>query len=192
MHRMIRRATIAGAAALAVGGVGAASASAYAISGGSFTAVSTGPHTFATGFGFVWTCQSVTATGNATGAATVSLTLTSFSSCDAAGIPGATVTASGPWSLGINAGPTSGVYSGPFALPSGSSASFVAPALGCIVVVNGAQSFSTAHTATNLGPGAVLNIAAMNVAFNQSGCPFASANDGVYRGSFYAPGITVS
>lgn len=197
----IKKTATAGAVATMAFGLGAASASAYAVSGGSYVGTATSNHTFTVGGAYTLDCPAVdiTFTGTATGSATTSFTPAFGANCSFFGLP-AQVTQSGQWSETVTGGPVSGWYTGDLHIPSSSTTTIEIPLAGCTVTITGTQNFQNGTggniTRTrNVSPtGVQAEIHLVNLAYTASGCPFSSASDGTYssNGLIDFPGITVS
>lgn len=197
---LIRKMATAGAVAAIGLGSSAVGASAYAISGGSYSGVATGTHTFTIAGVYTFTCPAagVRFAGTATGAATTSFAPGFGSSCTFFGLP-AQSTQVGPWGATVTSGPDgAGWYGADLHIPAGSTTMLEVPLAGCTVVIGGTQGFAhgvggnvtrmrnTTPTATQV------EIAVVNMAFTATGCPFASATSATFTGTVDLPGITVS
>lgn len=204
MKVLSKMAVTAATAAIAAGG-GATVASAYSISGGAYTGVTTVDHTFAIAAAYAYSCPAALTTfsGTATGAGATTFTPTygGPNDCNFYGMP-VTVTQSGTWSLRVVAGPIGGWYTGELQIPSGTSTAVDWPLSGCLFTVSGTQTFQDGvngdvirmrNTSTGVELEAVANNIAYTVAPGAS-CPFASNNDGTYNtnGAVTIPGITIS
>lgn len=118
----------------------AGTASAYSISGGSYTG--TGQYQYLGTAGVIVGCDAVSYAGTATGAASTSFTPT-FSSCTAftdQGYP-ATISSPNPWTLTVTGGSGSS-FSGTLSIPAGSAAMISIPALSCSITLEGNQLFT--------------------------------------------------
>lgn len=196
MHRFKRLVTI-GTATLALAGISAGAAGAIGYNGGPFAATSPGDHVFTLGGFYDIECPSVSATGNATGSDTVSLTM-SFTGCDFLGFP-ATVSASAPWSFQlIKPPPPPGVpfYLTALTWTTGMTTTITIPIAGCSVVFAGAQIFSHGAWGNHLisetqTSGVEIVSTVDNAYYTASGCPFSSSTNGRYTGTFFLPGIAI-
>lgn len=192
---------MAGAVAMIGLGVGAAGASAYSISGGSYVGTLTTNPTWTIGGAYTIDCPAadVTFSGDATGADTTSFTPAYGVNCNYWGLP-ANVAQSGTWSLRVIGGPdVAGWYVGEVAIPAGSSTTISIPLAGCTQTVSGPQTYT--HGAggnvirfRNVTGGVQLEASVNTIAYSASGCPFPSGTDGTYNsnGAVDIPGITVS
>lgn len=198
--KMVSRVATAGAVAAVSLGLGAASAAAYSVSGGSYVGQATADHTFTVAGMYTITCPAagITFTGTATGAASSSFTPHWGSNCNFFGLP-ASVTQSGQWTETVTSGPIGGVYGADFHIPSTATTTLEVPLAGCTVTITGTQSFSngsggTSTTTRNVAGGAEAGIRVEGLAYAASGCPFSSGTDGTYssNGNISIPGITVS
>lgn len=196
----IQKLAIAGTVAAIGCGVGAATASAYSISGGAYVGTATGNHTYTNGGVYTISCPSVDTSfsGTATGADITSFTPAYGSSCSFFGMP-VTVTQSGTWSLRVIGGPVGGWYVGEVQIPSGTSTTISQPLAGCTQVVSGAQTFThgvggNVIRLRNVTGGVELEASVNGIAYAASGCPFFSGVDGTYNtnGPVDVPGITIS
>lgn len=127
------------AAAVLGPGIGAASASAYTVSGGSYTG--TGSNQYLGSEGSIVGCTDVEYEGTASGAASTSFTPT-FTGCTAytdQGYP-ATISSPNAWTLTITGGSGSS-FTGSLGIPIGSAALISIPALNCNLTLEGNQAF---------------------------------------------------
>lgn len=169
-------------------GISTQSASAYSVSGGSYTGTATTAHTFTFGGVYTISCSNVTYTGTATGAASTSFT-PSYSGCSFFGLP-AQVTVSGSSTLTVvsNSG-------GDFHVTYHTSSTITVevPSTGCVLTVGGTQEF-TGGWMRNYAGGVDVILAFFGISYTASGCPFSSGSDGTYNtnGNVTIPGITVT
>ena len=178
---------------LAVGG-GATVASAYSVSGGSYSGTATGAHAFTVGGGaYTFSCSTHSIAGSASGADTTSFT-PAYSGCSFFGFP-LLVNQSGAWNLKVigNSGST---FNGELEIPGGTSTSMSIPIMGCTFTVAGPQTF-TGVTMSNWASGTGVNLRASisGIAYTAAGCPFSSGTDGTYSSGanpVTIPGLTVS
>jgi hypothetical protein len=187
MRRLNRTITAVAATAAALS-VGATSASAYSISGGSYTGTATSDHTFTIGGAYTVSCSGTTYSGTATGAASTSFT-PAYSGCTFFGFP-ASITVSGSSTLTAD-GDSGGIYH--VSYHSSSTITIEVPIAGCDVTISGTRYF-TAGSAQNYGSGIELELSYSGTSYTASGCPFPSGSDGTYEsnGPVTVPGITVS
>lgn len=197
-------ATVSSAAIVSLG-LCAGVASAYAITGGSYTGSATATHSFTVASAFTLTCPAAQTTfsGTATGSATTNFTPTyggGATVCTFFGLPTA-VSQSGTWSLTVTGGPDgSGWYTGNLHIPATTVTTISTPLAGCVVTVAGTQQFShgtggNVVRGRNVTPtGVELQASVEGISYSASGCPFSSGSDGVYstNGVVSVPGITIS
>lgn len=197
---MFKKLATAGAVAVIGLGVSVASASAYAISGGSYVGTAASNHTYTNAGAYTIDCPAgdTTFSGTATGSDTTIFTPAYGSNCNFFGLQ-ALVTQSGTWSLRVTGGPSAGWYTGELTIPSGTSTSINIPLMGCTQVVSGAQTFTHGVGGDvirfrNVTAGVQLEASVNNIAYTASGCPIFSGTDGTYstNGPVDIPGITVS
>lgn len=193
----LARITAIGTATLTLAGITAVGASAIGYNGGAFTATAPGSHTFTLSGFYDIECSNVSATGNATGSDTVSLT-TSFAGCDLLGFP-ATVTVSPFWDFQlIKPPPPPGMpYRTALIWTAGTTTTITIPIVGCSVVLAGPQLFSQGvgwnHLTSANETGGVeitTNLYGANYTASSS-CPFVSGSDGQYTGTFFLPGVAI-
>lgn len=185
-----KRLLVAAAGAAAICGVGAAGASAFAISGGPYIGTNTGPVSFTFDSAYSFDCDTVTYDGNATGAASTSFT-PAFDDCSFFGLP-ATASQSGTWSAAVTSGPSGGSYTGSLSIPNSSTTTLSVPLTGCTVTIDGPQSFGGSTTFTNTIPGVGIQITVAPISYTAVGCPFSSGSHGHYAAIIDLPGVTVS
>lgn len=184
---------------IAIGG-GAAAASAYSISGGTYVGVPSAGQTFTIGGAYSYDCPASQASflGTATGADTSSFT-PAYGACTFFGFP-LTVLQSGTWSLRVIGGPDAGgYYDGELGIPSATVTTVQFPIGGCTITVSGPQTF-THGTGVNVirmrntGTGVELEASVSGIAHSDSGCAHPTGSDGVYdtNGPISIPGITIS
>lgn len=178
------------ASAAAICGAGAAGASAYAISGGSYIGTNTGPVSFSLDGAYTFDCDTVTYSGNATGAASTSF-VPAFDDCTFFGLP-ATASQSGAWSTTVTSGPIGGSYTGSLSIPSSSTTTLSVPLAGCTVTIDTPQAFAGSTTFTNTIPGVGIQITVAPFSYTAVGCPFSSGTHGHYSALIDLPGVTVS
>lgn len=201
---MFKKLATAGTVALIGFGAGAAGASAYAISGGAYTATATNDHTFTVGGAYTSSCPAALTmfSGTATGSASTGFTpfYGGTGDCESFGFA-TTNTQSGSWTFTVTSGPDgAGWYSGEVTIPFGTTTTLSIPIVGCTVTTTGPQTFQHGvngnvfrvrnTTPTGLQVEATVN----NIAYSGSGCPFSSGTDGAYstNGVVDVPGITIS
>lgn len=204
MH-LIGRAAAVGAVVAAAVGLGASSASAYAISGistnpSSYTSASSSTHKFHVGGGmYSVDCSAVSYGGTASGAYFTVFT-PSFTGCTFLGFP-ATVTQSGTWSVGVTGDDGSGTYTGDFFIHLLSTTTINVPLVGCTMTVTGGQLFDNGVngdvvTVQNYGSpnGVLMRVLAHGLVYTASGCPLSGGADGTYTtgGNVNIPGVMVS
>lgn len=196
MKLPLKIAAAAATAAVALG-IGASGASAYAVSGGPYTGTATSPNTFTLAGAYTVNCAGMTISGNATGSATTDFA-PSYSGCSFLGFP-ATMVQSGVWSTKVTSGPFSGRYRSDLTFTPLSVTTLNVPVAGCVVSVAGPQTFQDGIGGNvvqeqNVPGGVNFDATLNNIAYSASGCPFASASDGVYRtnGPISIPGITIT
>lgn len=182
-------------------GVGASGAAAYSVSGGFYTGTATNDPSFTFAGVYTFDCPQsiVTYPGYASGAAQTNFTPdygAPFEWCTFFGLP-ASLTVSGSQSLTVTGGPSGGIYTGSFRIPSGSSLTFSVPLAGCTVTVTGDQQFNHGSggnvvSAFNLLGGIGVGYNVDGVDYTASGCPFGNGTNGNHTATFTAAGITIS
>lgn len=193
-------------------GMGAATVSAYSISGGAYTSERSGTHSFTVGGSYTYTCPTKAGppitdgaifSGTATGADSTDFT-PSLSNCKALGFP-MNVVQSGTLNFKIHSGPdVSGYYTGEITIPATTTTTTSIPIMGCTWTVTGPQVFQHGGNggldvvkAKNWTSGTGIDLEAVvsGVTYVKSGtCPFSSGSNGVYStgGVTKIPGITIS
>lgn len=191
VRTLITAAAVVGAAL----GAGAASASAYSVSGGWYTGTADGRVRLDFAHGYTVDCQETSITGYASGSSSTDFTPT-FSDCTFFGLP-ATVSQSGAWFANVLAGPTSGGwYYADFYIPASTTTTVNVPLAGCTVTITGSQWWVAPVNYRNVTPlGVEMEFYVSLAAYTASGCPFSSGTDGrisTTSGRIIIPGISIS
>jgi hypothetical protein len=188
---LFRKITTAAAVALVGLGVGAAGASAYSISGGSYTATAGAYNTFTVGGAYQHECSNVSFEGEATGAASTTFTPV-LDGCTFFGFP-VFDQPSGPWTLTVTGGPVGNVYGVSLDIPAGTTTTLENPLWGYTISISGPQTIPNAGSLTNEVGGAALSLSMSNIDYDVVGGPFGSGNDLSYEtnGDLFLPGVTV-
>jgi hypothetical protein len=201
--KLFSRLATAGVVAVLGVGAGAATASAYSISGGAYTGSATADHTSTFGGAYMFECPAALTTysGTATGADTTSFTpyFGGTGNCNFFGLS-ASVTQSGPWNLKVVAGPDmNGYYDGELAIPAGTSTTEEEPLSGCSATISGPQAFRNGFSSTtirmkNVGGDVTLEMDLNGIVYTATGTCFPSGSGGLYstNGIVSIPGISIS
>lgn len=197
--KILSKIAVTAAVAMAAVGGGAAAASAYSISGGTFSGVAASGYTFSLGGGaYTISCPTTSISGSATGTDTMTVT-PAIDGCTFFGFP-FSVTQTGAWNVTVT-GNVGGTYTGELEIPAGVTTTTSSPFMGCTIVLAGPQTFRGSVNSNIVqldnwgsGTGADLTLLANGFAYTATGCPFSSGADGNFdfAGPISIPGITVS
>jgi hypothetical protein len=181
-------------ATLALAGATAGGAGAIGYNGGPFTATAPSNHIFTISGFYDVECSSASATGNASGSATLPLTM-SFTGCDLLGFP-ATVTTSAPWDVMLVSAPGGSSYGNSLTWATGTTTTITIPIAACTVTIPGLQAFThgawlNSLTSENQTGGVEITSDLYGAVYTASGCPFPSGSDGQYTGTFFLPGVAI-
>lgn len=182
-------------------GANAPGASAYSITGGSYTGTATSDPTFTVADAYTITCPAALSTfgGTATGWS-VTYFRPSFGGvddCEFFGFP-AEVQQDGSWGLTVTNGPSAnGFYTGDLHIPVSTTTTIEVPTVGCTVTITGTQNFGhgigwNVVRAFNLMGGIGVALDVVGAAYKATSCPFSSGTDGEFTATFVASGPVIS